>query len=763
MIEDSVQDDPAEADNRQAAAGDEFADNSRKLGRLSILLHNVYARIRRQPLLSRRKSRSIVDRVLGLILTWGFIIYVLAIAGVWLGSTRVIEDNFSYQAVEWVDKLDELGTPLYATHNTELFDSIRDHVSRFPELSYLRYYDAENDQVLAEYFSANMDSSLVPRLDRSQLDWLKLNVDTEKPLFLDTADSDLSLIQAAAPIAVRSIKPGGLLEFDLEDDATESYKVIGFVELGLDFGAYRQQLIKNLSIGSLLFAALFVVTAIFSRILIKKALSPLVELRKPLARLADGDIDVHVEGHGDEEVVAIANALNTTIAALKSRDRKLQKLANYDPLTGLLNKHNFNTRLKLEFDRVALEHDSSALLFIDLDQFKYINDTLGHAAGDRLLQQIAEVLKQRMREDDIIARFGGDEFTVIAKSVSEKDAEAIADSLVKSMQDFVFVEGGQSFNIYCSIGVVMIGSGEFSVEEIFSQADMACFQAKSKGRNRYHMFDAMEQEEIRKAVDISWSKRLRQAIEQDSFILHYQPIVSLADDQQEHYEVLLRLTGDDAKLLYPNSFLPAAERLGVAVEVDYWVIRNAFRQLSLCDAQGRAVRLSINLSGRVFEAPDLVDKVKKFADNYRIKPSSIIFEITEQTAVRQIDHARQRILELNRLGYRFALDDFGVGFSSFNYLKHLPVDYLKIDGAFIENLANDPVDQAMVQAMIQIARTLGKQTVAEYVGDAASLELLKQFGVDYVQGYYLGRPTSRVGREEYTVAVGRINSNVVKL
>ena len=726
-------------------------------------LKRFHSWFRKRTFFSRRKSRSIVDRILGLILVWGFIIYVLAIAGIWLGSTRVIEDNFRYQAIEWVHKLDELGTPLYAASDADLFRSIRDHVSRFPELAYLRYYESDKNSVIADYQAESARTYDIPQLDKTQLEWLKLNVDAGEPLFLHTADNSYSLVQAAAPIVVRSIPQGDLLDFDMNEDQSESLKVIGYVEVGLDFSLYRRHLFKNLSIGSLIFAGLFVITAFFSRIIIKRALSPLVDLRTPLARLADGDTDVYVEGRGDEEVIAIANALNTTISALKNRDRKLRKLANYDSLTGLLNKHNFNLLLKEEFDRVNCEHDTSALLFIDLDQFKYINDTLGHAAGDRLLAEIADMLKHRMREDDVIARFGGDEFTVIARSVSEHDAEAIADSLVQSMQEFVFVENNQSFNVYCSIGVVMIGSREFSVEEIFSQADMACFQAKSKGRNRYHMFDAREREEIRKVVDMGWSKKIKEAIKYDSFELHYQPIVSLGNEDYEYYEVLLRLNQQGSELLYPNAFLPAADRLGVAVDVDYWVICNAFKKMSELEQQGRQVRLSINLSGRVFEAPDLVDRILGFADRYQVSPEGIIFEITEQTAVRQIERARQRIIELNKLGYRFALDDFGVGFSSFNYLKHLPVDYLKLDGGFIENMANDPVDQAMVQSMIQIARTLGKKTIAEYVLDAASLDLLQRFGIDYVQGFYLGRPQADAKPEAYQHALNRIHTNIVRL
>ena len=721
----------------------------------------LYSWLRKQPLFSRRRSRSIVDRVLGLILVWGLIVFVLAVVGIWFGSTHVIEDNFSYQAKEWVDKLDEIGTPLYTSKNSEEFRSIREHLSRFPEISYVRYYEAENNTVIAEYKSERAQQYVIPVLKLAQLEWLRIHVDAESPLMIETADNDISLIQSAAPIVVRSMKSIDILDFSLDDEATETYKVIGFVEVGLDFSNYREQLIQNISVGGLAILALFVLTAIIGRILIKNALSPLTELKKPLARLADGDIDVYVDSQGDEEIQAIANALNTTISALKNRDKKLRKLANFDTLTGLLNKHNFHIQLKQEFDRIEKENDSSALLFIDLDQFKYINDTLGHAAGDRLLAQIADLLNNRMREQDVIARFGGDEFTVIAKSVSEQDAESIAHSLVKSMQDFVFIENDQSFNVYCSIGVVMMSSKDFSVEEIFSQADMACFQAKSKGRNRYHLFDAEEREEIRKAADIGWSKRLTEALQYDSFRLHFQPIVSLKEDKTEYYEVLVRLK-EDEDIMYPNAFLPVAERLGTAVDIDYWVIRNAFKKLSVFNSEGRQVRLSINLSGRVFEAPDLIDKVKIFADKYQVKTTEVIFEITEQTAVRQIDRAKQRIEELNELGFQFALDDFGVGFSSFNYLKHLPVDYLKIDGDFIKNIANDPVDQAMVKSMIQIAKTLNKQIVAEYVQDEKTLELLESFGADYVQGFYLGMPTEETDKDSYASAFGRTPSNVIQ-
>ncbi|MCW9013245.1 MAG: EAL domain-containing protein [Gammaproteobacteria bacterium] len=729
-------------------------------------VHKFYTRIRRFSLFSRRRSRSLVNRILGILMIWGVLVYALAIAGIWWGSNQVIEDNFSHQARDWVSKLDELGTPLYATEDARLFQSIEDHVSRFPELSYLRYYEAETNKVVAEYRSIKLENNNIPRLTPTQIERLRLNIEANAPMFIHTVDSELSLIQAAAPIVIRSIKSDGLMDFnlelDLDQEQIESYKIIGFLELGLDFGIYRQQLIKNISLGSLFIAILFLVSSVIGRLIIKRSLSQLTNLRKPLAKLASGDIDVYVDNEGDEEIVAIANALNTTISALKSRDEKLRRMANYDALTGLLNKHNFNIQLRYELERVVAEDDCSALLFIDLDQFKYVNDTLGHAAGDHLLSQVADLFKKRIRQDDVLARFGGDEFTIIAKSVTEKDAEAIANSIIKQMQNFIFIENEQAFNIYCSIGVVMIKGEQFSAEEVFSQADMACFQAKSDGRNRYHIFDAREQEEIKKDVDIGWSKRINDAIKNDYFVLYFQPIVSLRDDAREHYEVLLRLNVED-DVLSPSAFLPAAERLGVAIDIDYWVVRNAIRKISEFQADGRDVVLSINLSGRIFEAPDLIDRVQRYIKQYDVNSELIIFEITEQTAVRQIERASERINELVELGCRFALDDFGVGFSSFNYLKHLPVDILKIDGDFIADMTKDPVDQAMVKSMIQIAATLGKQTVAEYVQDAATMEMLKQFGADYIQGYYLGEPTTAINSQYYADAVDKITTNVIKL
>lgn len=725
----------------------------------------LYKKFRSFPLFSRRRSKSIVDKMMSLLLLWGLVIYLLAIAGVWLGSTKVIEDNFSRQAADWIKKLDELGTPLYTGNVQESFSSIENHVSRFPEVSYLRYYDNKNKDVIAEYKSDDLLETQIDHPDADSFAAAQNKTAKGSPLFIQTADTDLSLIQVLSPIVIRSIQSEDMMNFDLESEQKESTKIIGYIEVGLDFSQYRQQLVDNLVLLSLGFGATFILAAIYGRIVIRRALKSLINLRKPLKKLAKGNINVSFDSDsdGDEEIVAISSALNTTIAALKNRDHELQQLANYDSLTGLLNKFNFNIKLKEEIERITAENDSSALLFIDLDQFKHVNDNLGHAAGDRLLVQVADLLKSRIREEDVLSRFGGDEFTIIAKSVNATEAKKIADSIVKSMHDFVFIEGNKSYNIFCSIGLAMIDPDGSTADEMFSQADMACFQAKSKGRNCYHMYDVIEQEQNRIETDFGWAKRIKDSMTDGSLSLYYQPIVSLMDEGVEHYEALLRMHSDNGEVLLPGAFLSAAERLGLAVEIDYWVIRNAFEQVKQFNEQGKTINLAVNLSGRVFEAPNLVKEVRKLLKQSNINPEDIVFEVTEQTAVRQLDRARRRINELMKLGFRFALDDFGVGFSSFNYLKKLPVEYLKIDGSFVVGMTEDPVDQAMIKAMIQIANILDKKIVAEHVEDKATLEMLKEFGADYAQGFFVGEPMPECRYEKYEAVLSHTASNVVKL
>ena len=303
-----------------------------------------------------------------------------------------------------------------------------------------------------------------------------------------------------------------------------------------------------------------------------------------------------------------------------------------------------------------------------------------------------------------------------------------------------FIEDGHSFNIYCSIGITMIHNTRYNVDELLSQADMACFQAKSRGRNRYHMFEISDYDKKALVEDIGWSQRIRDAIDNGEFLLHFQPMVGNQPDDQEFYEVLLRMTDSEGQLVAPSVFFQAAERFGMMVDVDYWVIENSLAVLADYRLDGRDVCFSINLSGHVFEDQALASKIVEALDEHEIPGSAIVFEVTEQSAVRYMDRANSLIQSLQNHGCRFALDDFGTGFSSYGYIKSLPIDYIKISGDFIQDIRHDHVDKVMVKSMVEIAKALGKKIVAENIEDLETLHILQDMGVDYFQGYFFGAP-----------------------
>ncbi len=684
-------------------------------------------------------QRSLVGHIQLLQLALGIVICLLAIGGVWWTASQLSQDYFQRQAAQWLLKLDELGTPLYISRNPETVDGIRRHLSEFPEIAFVRYYGPDGKSVLGEYDSNVGPYQKIPPLSPQQLAELRALGGADRSHVLDRSTFGGFLVRASAPIWVRSISNDGLLDFSLEGKVSEEQRLIGFLEVGLDFRQYRRQLLKNIAIGIALMALLLLLSLWVGRKVLKRALTPLLDLQKPLARLAAGDVDVRVDSTGHTELRTISEAFNTTISALKERDRTLRRLADHDQLTGLVNRYRFTELLEREATDRAWNGGSSALLFIDLDQFKLVNDTLGHAAGDRLLAQVAQRIQSSVRDDDIVCRFGGDEFTLLARGMGAEGAGAIAQSLIRMLQELHFVEGGQVFNVCCSIGVVIVDSDRFTPDELLAQADMACYEAKSSGRNCYSVFQGEAAVTDRTMPYIGWSQKIRQAIEQDDFVLHYQPIIEMASGRAELFEVLLRMP-DGQSVRSPRTFLPVAERFGLMLEIDRWVIRNAMKALAKFRGGDPDIVFCINLSGYAFEDPELVRCVKESLEQNALAPSAVVFEITEQVAIRYLDSANRRMRELTELGCRFALDDFGAGFSSLTYIKRLPVDYIKIEGSFIENLSTDSIDQAMVRSIVQIARTTGKRTIAEYVQDEKSLRMLKRLGADYAQGYYVGKP-----------------------
>jgi diguanylate cyclase (GGDEF)-like protein len=689
------------------------------------------------------RSRSLVSRLLALQMLGAIIIYLIVNIGLWWTSSRLIEDNLEKQAVRWLAELDELGTPLYASQGGKQLANIDKRIKHFPEIAFIRYYDASGTKVLGE--AGEVRGADIPLLKPQQVERLQQQpAGTERYYLVDRSLLSGANLRFISPIRVKSIRSDGLLNFSLDNEKAENVKIVGYIDLSIDSGYYKEQMVRSMASGSLIIAILLLFALFFGSRLIRRALAPLTELQIPLARLARGEIDVNVERAKDEEIAVIGDALNTTIRALKDRDESLRKMAESDPLTGLVNRSYFLRELEKEIEHVSHDAVESAVFFIDLDQFKYINDTLGHAAGDKLLIRVSELLKSRVRDKDVVSRFGGDEFTVLARSVSREGAVDMANSFNQIMRDMRLVEGDKVFSVNCSIGIAMIKPGQHTAAEILSHADMACFAAKSHGRNRYQLYEESGESKKEMAMDIGWFQHIKQIIEQDRFRLVYQPIVDVIHPEKECFEVLLRMPGPNGDLVLPSIFLPVAQRFGLMADIDRWVIINALKALAGFRAAGREIVLSINLSGQSLEDTSFLQLIRDQLERNRVPPASVIFEITEQTAMRYLDKAQRLIQGLVDIGCRFALDDFGTGFSSFSYLKHLPVDFIKIDGSFVKNMARNSIDETMVLSIIQIARSLGKMTIAEFVGDEKTITMLKASGVDYMQGFYVGVPSERL-------------------
>jgi diguanylate cyclase (GGDEF)-like protein/PAS domain S-box-containing protein len=444
-----------------------------------------------------------------------------------------------------------------------------------------------------------------------------------------------------------------------------------------------------------------------------------------------------------KETLGLVLVLHDT-SELRGLTRQMTYQASHDALTGLVNRREFERRLREAMDSAQTGDAAHALCYLDLDRFKVVNDTCGHTAGDNMLREIASIIKEAVRDSDTVGRIGGDEFALLLVGCPLEKARQIADDVVRAVNDYRFIWKDKIFNIGVSIGLVEIGRGGGSIEDIMNSADSACYVAKSQGGVHVHVYSAREEANARHSGEIQWLQKLQGALRDDNFELYYQPIVPTRGTSVRGpaLEVFVRLGAeDDQPASPPAEFFRAAERYRLMPQVDRWVVQTVLSALGRGGMRlppGRSV--AINIAGQTLGDAEFLQFVADCFDHTGANPGDICFEITESAVVANLDHARRFIAVLHGMGCEFALDDFGRGLSSLSTLKTLPVDYLKIDGSFIRNLAADTVNQAMVTAMIDMSRSLNFRIVAEQVEDELSLDAVKRMGIDFVQGFIIGRP-----------------------
>ena len=698
------------------------------------------------PKLAKSKGqRGLIHEITTLQILITAVIGSLAIIGLYLGGQWGLQQNYSRWAIQWTEELHELGAPLYLPYGEAVTLRLERYINKYPEIDSVLFYDEDGTRLMRV---SNLESdgergleSLPPEL----LEEIGGLAGAETPYVMTNSVFDVKRFEIYAPIWTESIESDGLLSFDpFAEEQESTLELVGFLALELNFAGYHDNLLGNIKLAMIVLAILMIASGFLGRLSLRHALQSISDLQAPIAELADGNLNVRFKPATHREISEIVEALESTTTALGERDEKLLRLANHDPLTGLFNRRRFSDELEalLVKGTNAGSNTRGALLFVDLDQFKYVNDTCGHPAGDRLIKTVADCLSSTVGDRGIVARFGGDEFAIVLSDVSNREAERIASEVLDAMRQLSHVEGETVLHIHCSIGVTMIRGTEASRDELIAQADIACREAKASGRNRIEFYRVSRREAEQMSADVGWMRKLREAIDGDLFSMRFQPVVHIDTGETAHYEVLIRLKMDDGQLIGPDMFLPAAVRFGLMAEIDEWMISNSIRAQKENRGNHDSLRLAINLSANAFESENLTSFVKSELEANDVRAEDISFEITENLAVRHLSYVESQVQSLRELGCKVALDDFGKGYSSLGYLQQLSFDYIKIDGSFIRNIVKNPVDRKLVRLIAEIGREAGMQTIAEYVQSAPAFSLLAELGVDYAQGFYVGKPVA---------------------
>ncbi|MBB5016892.1 diguanylate cyclase (GGDEF)-like protein [Chitinivorax tropicus] len=481
---------------------------------------------------------------------------------------------------------------------------------------------------------------------------------------------------------------------------------------------------------------------------------PVRALSRAVKHFGAGKLDERVQCTSPGELGVLEHGFNRMAEAIESAQEHLQERirhatsqlrhqASHDTLTGLINRAEFERRVALAITNAQMHHATHAIGYLDLDQFKIVNDTCGHAAGDALLRQLSMLLEQQVPKGAILARLGGDEFGLLMEHTPIEAASQLAGNLLDTINRFRFTWEGKSFGVGASIGLAAINAETANLHQVLAHADAACFSAKDSGRNRIQIHQASDTEIQRRQGEMHWVGRINHALEQGQLQLFHQPIMDILHQAPiDHIEVLLRIMDSHGTLITPMAFIPAAERYNLMPTLDRWVISHVFEQLGTWQQQGHAMptTCSINLSGMSLGDPELFDFILTHLEQHALPAERICFEITETAAIVNLPQAVDLMQRLRKLGCRFSLDDFGSGVSSMGYLKQLPVDYVKIDGVFVRDIAHDPISRAMVASINEISHLMGLKTIAEYVDTVEVLDILQALRVDFAQGYWIAAP-----------------------
>lgn len=537
-------------------------------------------------------------------------------------------------------------------------------------------------------------------------------------------------------------------------DANKKPKVIGQAYVALSKSRIQATKKSMIWKSSLLGLIGFIVSSLLAYRLGRSITSPIISMAESIKTLGAGQFNIRIDEDAAGEIKTLqlgfnnmANHIQLAHDNLQDKvhdaTRMLRHQAQHDALTGLVNRQEFERRLNIALNDVKTSGAHHVFCYMDLDQFKVVNDTCGHRAGDELLRQISLILSQRTREEDTFARLGGDEFGLLLTNCDVDNALLIAEEMRSMVEDFRFVHDNRMFKIGVSIGMVEITDDMQDLGDITSYADAACYAAKDNGRNQIHLFRYHDDDLARRHVEMEWVARINAAMDDNRFCLYCQPIVPLQDNNNNiFYEILIRKIDVDGTIILPMAFIPSAERYHLMSKIDRWVIHKTFsmyHQLINSDEPHNFL-LTINLSGTSLSDKGLLGYIKEQFILFDVPPEKICFEITETSAIINLTNTLSLMADLKSIGCKFLLDDFGSGMSSFAYLKNLPVDFLKMDGGFVKDITRNEIDLAMAKSIQSIAEAMKIKTIAEFVECADTMKLLKQMGVDYGQGFYLSSP-----------------------